>query len=144
MGPLPWRGHRHVAGGQAPEQVKSLSLHSAWPRHAFQKAVIEGWQTTARALNSVPEMTIRASSRGALRPSCTSPGPNTLNRSSLCAEPASTARGSLPQQSTPAIAHDAELYLGEDHCANSDYVLSARHDNFYSLCPSADERHTRL
>jgi pimeloyl-ACP methyl ester carboxylesterase len=42
-----------------PERVKSLSLHSAWPRtDSFLKTVVEGWQVMAKALGSVPEMTI--------------------------------------------------------------------------------------
>jgi pimeloyl-ACP methyl ester carboxylesterase len=42
-----------------PDKVRSLSLHSAWPKtDAFVKAVVEGWQTMAKALDSVPEMVI--------------------------------------------------------------------------------------
>jgi pimeloyl-ACP methyl ester carboxylesterase len=44
-----------------PEKVQSLSLHSAWPKtDPFLKPVIEGFQVTAKALQSVPEMTILA------------------------------------------------------------------------------------
>ena len=44
-----------------PEKVRSLSLHSGWPRtDPFIKAVIEGFQIAAKALESVPQMTIRA------------------------------------------------------------------------------------
>jgi pimeloyl-ACP methyl ester carboxylesterase len=43
-----------------PDRVKSLSLHSAWPRtDAFLRAVVEGWQLIARALGSVTEMAIQ-------------------------------------------------------------------------------------
>jgi pimeloyl-ACP methyl ester carboxylesterase len=42
-----------------PEKVTSLSLHSAWAKtDPFLKTVVEGWQVTAKALNSVPEMVI--------------------------------------------------------------------------------------
>ncbi|MBV9272559.1 MAG: alpha/beta fold hydrolase [Verrucomicrobia bacterium] len=42
-----------------PERVTSLSLHSAWANtDPFLKTVVEGWQVTAKALDSVPEMTI--------------------------------------------------------------------------------------
>ena len=47
-------------GGKYPERVKSLSLHSCWPKSdAFLKTVVEGWQSTAKGLNSVPEMIIQ-------------------------------------------------------------------------------------
>ena len=42
-----------------PERVTSLSLHSTWPKtDPFLKTVVQGWQVTAKALDSVPEMTI--------------------------------------------------------------------------------------
>jgi pimeloyl-ACP methyl ester carboxylesterase len=42
-----------------PERVTSLSLHSAWTNtDPFLKTVVEGWQVTAKALDSVPEMII--------------------------------------------------------------------------------------
>lgn len=42
-----------------PERVKSLSLHSAWPKtDPFLKTVVEGWQVMAKALGSVAEMII--------------------------------------------------------------------------------------
>src|SRR5262245_44463564 len=42
-----------------PQKVKTLSLHSAWPRtDPFLRTVVEGWQALARGLGSVPEMVI--------------------------------------------------------------------------------------
>jgi pimeloyl-ACP methyl ester carboxylesterase len=42
-----------------PEKVASLSLHSGWVKtDLFLKTVVEGWQVTAKALGSVPEMVI--------------------------------------------------------------------------------------
>ena len=44
-----------------PEKVKSLSVHSGWTKtDLFIKTVLDGWQFTARALNSVPEMVIQS------------------------------------------------------------------------------------
>ena len=44
-----------------PDRVKSLSLHSAWPRtDPFLRVVLEGWQVMARALDSVTELVIKA------------------------------------------------------------------------------------
>ena len=42
-----------------PEQVKSLSLHSAWDKtDPFLRAIVEGWRIMAKALDSVTEMVI--------------------------------------------------------------------------------------
>src|SRR5579863_5327106 len=44
-----------------PEKVKSLSLHSAWPKtDPFLKTAVESWQVMAQGLSSVPEMVIRS------------------------------------------------------------------------------------
>ena len=43
-----------------PERVRSLSLHSAWPKtDPYISSVVEGWQAMAKALDSVPELVIR-------------------------------------------------------------------------------------
>lgn len=42
-----------------PEKVKTLSLHSSWPKtDPFLRAAVEGWQAVAKGLGSVPEMVI--------------------------------------------------------------------------------------
>jgi pimeloyl-ACP methyl ester carboxylesterase len=42
-----------------PDRVKTLSLHSGWAKtDPFLQTVVEGWQVTAKALGSVPEMII--------------------------------------------------------------------------------------
>jgi len=65
-------GPAHIAGlslgaatgmwlaAKHPARVKSLSLHSAWPRtDPYLRAVVEGWQVIARGLDSVTEMMIQ-------------------------------------------------------------------------------------
>lgn len=48
----------HLAA-KHPEKVKSLSLHSSWPKtDPFLKTAVEGWQVIAKGLGSVPEMVI--------------------------------------------------------------------------------------
>jgi pimeloyl-ACP methyl ester carboxylesterase len=43
-----------------PDRVKSLSLHSAWPRtDAYLRAVVESWRTMARGLDSVTDLVIQ-------------------------------------------------------------------------------------
>ena len=42
-----------------PQRVKTLSLHSCWPKtDPFLKVIVQGWQTMAKGLGSVPEMVI--------------------------------------------------------------------------------------
>ena len=42
-----------------PEKVKTLSLHSAWPKtDPYLEAVVQGWQAMAKGLNSVPDVII--------------------------------------------------------------------------------------
>ncbi|HEU5400478.1 MAG TPA: alpha/beta hydrolase [Terriglobales bacterium] len=44
-----------------PDKVKSLSVHGCWPHtDLFLKTVVEGWQTSAKALPSVAETLIAA------------------------------------------------------------------------------------
>ena len=46
--------------GKYPGLVKSLSLHSCWPKtDPFLKIVVEGWQTIAKGLGNVTEMVIQ-------------------------------------------------------------------------------------
>ena len=43
-----------------PERVKTLSLHSSWPKSdPFLKAGVQIWRTMAKGLDSVPEMIIQ-------------------------------------------------------------------------------------
>jgi pimeloyl-ACP methyl ester carboxylesterase len=45
--------------GKYPQEVKSLSLHSAWPKtDPFLKTVAQSWQAMAKGLGSVTEMVI--------------------------------------------------------------------------------------
>jgi pimeloyl-ACP methyl ester carboxylesterase len=43
-----------------PDRVKSLALHSAWPRtDAYLRVVVEGWRTMAQGLGSVTDTVIQ-------------------------------------------------------------------------------------
>jgi pimeloyl-ACP methyl ester carboxylesterase len=64
-----------------PDKVKSLSLHSAWTKtDAFIKTVVEGWQVTARALGSVPEMVILGIFPWCFTPEFMLPGQSSFSR----------------------------------------------------------------
>jgi pimeloyl-ACP methyl ester carboxylesterase len=44
-----------------PEKVRSLSLHSSWPKtDLYVNTVVEGWQVTAKALGNVADMVVQA------------------------------------------------------------------------------------
>ena len=52
-----------------PNKVKTLSLHSAWPKtDLFLKTVVEGWRAMANGLGNVPEVVITGILPWCLRP----------------------------------------------------------------------------
>jgi pimeloyl-ACP methyl ester carboxylesterase len=97
-----------------PAQVQSLSLHSGWHKtDLFVKTVIEGFQVMAKALNSVPELTIRAIFPWCLTPDLYASKPEYID--SLAAFVRSRPPQSVPnflQQSDAVLSHDAESQLG--------------------------------
>src|SRR6201998_369311 len=96
-----------------PTRVKSLSLHSAWAKtDPFLKTVVEGWQVTAKALGSVPEMIILS-----IFPWCFTPELYAAKREYI-ETLAEFVRGrsaqpvpAFIQQSNAVIAHDAAAQL---------------------------------
>jgi len=97
-----------------PDKVKSLSLHSGWPKtDPFLKTVVEGWQVMARALGSVPEMVILGIFPWCFTPELYAAKPEYVK--SL----ADFVRGrpvqpvaAFMQQSNAVIAHDGEAQMG--------------------------------
>ena len=96
-----------------PQMVKSLSLHSGWPKtDAYVRAVIESFRVAARALQNIPEMTISA-----LFPWCLTPELYVAKAEyieSLAAFVRSRPAQSLAsfmRQSDAVIAHDAQEQL---------------------------------
>jgi pimeloyl-ACP methyl ester carboxylesterase len=98
-----------------PDKVKTLSLHSAWPKtDPFLKTIVEGWQVTAKALGSVTEMVILGIFPWCFTPELYAARPDYIQ--SL----ADFVRGRPAQpldafmsQSNAVIAHDAEAQLGQ-------------------------------
>jgi pimeloyl-ACP methyl ester carboxylesterase len=98
-----------------PAKVKSLSLHSGWPKSdPFLKAVVEGWQIQAKGLGSVPEMIIRGIFPWCFTPELYAAKPEYID--SLAA----FVRGrpvqpvdAFMRQSAAVIAHDAEGALAK-------------------------------
>lgn len=62
-----------------PEKVKSLSLHSSWPKtDPFLRSVVEGWQAVAKGLDSVPDTVITGILPWCLRPETYAAKPDLL------------------------------------------------------------------
>src|SRR6266508_2597865 len=98
-----------------PDKVKSLSLHSGWTKtDPFLKTVVEGWQVTAKALGSVPEMVILGIFPWCFTPELYAAKPDYIQ--SLAAfvrgRPAQPLDAFL-RQSHAVIAHDVQLHLGK-------------------------------
>jgi pimeloyl-ACP methyl ester carboxylesterase len=111
-----------------PDKVKSLSLHSGWTKtDPFLKTVVEGWQVTAKALGSVPEMVILG-----IFPWCFTPELYAGKRDYIQSladfvrgRPAQPLAAFL-QQSNAVINHDAEAQLGR--IAAPTQITFGRHD----------------
>jgi len=96
-----------------PDKVQSLSLHSGWPKtDPFIKTVIEGFQVMARALESVPQMVIRAIFPWCFTPELYAAKPDYIQSLAdfVLSRPAQPLAAFL-QQSNAVIAHDAEAQL---------------------------------
>lgn len=96
-----------------PDKVQSLSLHSAWAKtDGFINAVASGWQTLAKALNSVPEMVIRGIFPWCFTPELYAAKPDYVQ--SLADFVRSRPAQPLPSfilQSNAVLAHDVEAQL---------------------------------
>ena len=98
-----------------PEKVKSLSLHSAWPKtDAFLKVVAEGWQVMAQQLGSVPEMIIKGIFPWCYTPELYDARPDYIDALSdfVRGRPAQPLDAFM-RQSNAVIAHDADAQLGK-------------------------------
>lgn len=97
-----------------PERVKSLSLHSVWPKtDPFLQVVVAGWQTMAKALGSVPEMVIQGIFPWCFTPELYAARPDYIEAL------AAFVRGRPVQpveafmsESAAVLAHDAQGQLG--------------------------------
>jgi pimeloyl-ACP methyl ester carboxylesterase len=96
-----------------PELVKSLSLHSAWPKtDLFAQTIVESLQALAKALGSVPEMVIRGLFPWCFTPELYAARPDYIQSLAdfvRSRPPQSVA--SFMQQSNAVIAHDVHSQL---------------------------------
>ena len=111
-----------------PDRVKSLSLHSAWPKtDAYIKTVVQGWQTIARATNSVADMVIQGIFPWCFTPELYAQKPDYIQ--GLCdfvrSRPKQPVEAFI-QQSDAVIAHDVEAQLGNIRAPTQ--ITFGRHD----------------
>jgi pimeloyl-ACP methyl ester carboxylesterase len=115
-----------------PERVKSLSLHSGWHQSdAYLKAVLNGWQVMAQAIDNMPEALIQG-----LFPWCFTPELYDQKPDYIQAL-ADFTRGrpkqplkSFIQQSNAVIHHNAEAQLGKISAPTQ--ITFGRHDQVCS------------
>jgi 3-oxoadipate enol-lactonase len=97
-----------------PDRVKSLSLHSGWPKtDPFLKTVLEGWQAMAKSLGSVPEMIILGIFPWCFTPELYAARPEYIQSLAdfVRGRPAQPVAAFL-QESNAVIAHDVTAQLG--------------------------------
>jgi pimeloyl-ACP methyl ester carboxylesterase len=96
-----------------PDKVKSLSLHSGWPKSdPFLHTILEGWQVKAKALGSVPEMVILGIFPWCFTPELYADRPEYIQTLAnfVRGRPAQPVEAFL-QESNAVIAHDAAAQL---------------------------------
>jgi 3-oxoadipate enol-lactonase len=111
-----------------PDKVQSLSLHSGWPKtDPFIKTVVEGWQIVAKALDSVPQMVIRAIFPWCFTPELYAAKPDYIQALAdfVMSRPAQPLAPFI-QQSNAVIAHDVEAQLGRITAPTQ--ITFGRHD----------------
>src|SRR5271166_3650676 len=117
-----WLASKH------PQRIKSLSLHSCWPKtDPFLKTVVEGWQTIAKGLGSVTEMIILGIFPWCFTPELYAAKPDYIDQ--LGAFVRSRPRQPLDafvRQSNAVIAHDALSQLGRINAPTQ--ITFGRHD----------------
>jgi 3-oxoadipate enol-lactonase len=97
-----------------PDKVRSLSLHSAWPKtDYFLRTVIEGFQVMAKGLDSVPEMVILGIFPWCFTPELYAAKPEYIESLAgfVRSRPVQPLAAFM-QQSNAVIAHDAAAQLG--------------------------------
>src|SRR6201997_3232384 len=115
-------------GAKYPDKVQSLSLHSGWPKtDPFIRTVIEGFQVMAKALDSVPQMVIRAIFPWCFTPELYAAKPDYIQSlADFVLSRPQQPLGAFLQQSNAVIAHDAESQL--TRIAAPTQITFGRHD----------------
>jgi pimeloyl-ACP methyl ester carboxylesterase len=115
-----------------PDRVKTLSLHSGWAKtDPFLKTVVEGWQVTAKALGSVPEMVILGIFPWCFTPELYAAKPEYIQSLAdfVRGRPAQPLEAFM-QASNAVIAHDVEAQLSRITAPTQ--ITFGRHDRVTS------------
>jgi len=119
--------HAHISGlslgaavgmrlaAKHPVKVKTLSLHSGWSKtDQYLKTVVEGWQSSAKGLNSVTEMVITSMFPWCLTAEMYATRFDQIQRLAgfLRSRPITMSVPSFMKQAKAVIEHDAEALLG--------------------------------
>jgi pimeloyl-ACP methyl ester carboxylesterase len=119
-------------GAKYPDRVRSLSLHSGWPKtDPFMKTVVEGWQVMAEALGSVPEMVIQAIFPWCLTPELYASKPDYIQSLAdfVRSRPAQPLSAFI-EQSNAVMSHDVEAQLARISAPTQ--ITFGRHDQVTS------------
>jgi pimeloyl-ACP methyl ester carboxylesterase len=119
--------------GKYPQRVKSLSLHSCWPKtDAFLKTVVGGWQSTAKGLNSVTEMIIQGILPWCFTPDFYSSNPEFMDKvAAFVRSRPKQPLDAFMRQSNAVIDHDAVAQLARIKAPTQ--ITFGRHDQVTSL-----------
>jgi pimeloyl-ACP methyl ester carboxylesterase len=115
-----------------PAKVKTLSLHSGWPKtDPFLKAIVGGWQIMARALGSVPEMVIQGIFPWCFTPELYAARPDYIQALAdfVRGRPAQPLDAFI-RESDAVLAHDAEAQLA--HIKAPTLITFGKHDQVTS------------
>jgi pimeloyl-ACP methyl ester carboxylesterase len=100
--------------GKYPQRVKTLSLHSCWPKtDRFLSVIVQGWQTMAKGLGSVTEMVVQGILPFCLTPELYAAKPEYVDQ--LAAFVRSRPQQPIDafmRQSNAVMAHDALSQVG--------------------------------
>ena len=116
-----------------PNRVKSLSLHSCWPKtDPYIRTVVQGWQAMARAKNNVAEMVIQGMFPWCFTPELYARKPEYIQTLAdfVRSRPAQTVDAFI-QQSGAVIAHDVDARL--DGIRAPTQITFGRYDMVTSL-----------
>jgi pimeloyl-ACP methyl ester carboxylesterase len=111
-----------------PDRVKSLSLHSGWPKSdPFLKTILEGWQVMVKSLGSVAEMVILGIFPWCFTPELYAAKPEYIQSLAdfVRGRPAQPVAAFL-QESNAVIAHDVTAQLGRITAPTQ--ITFGRHD----------------
>ena len=111
-----------------PDRVKSLSLHSGWPKSdAYLKTVVRGWQVMAKAINNMPETVIQGIFPWCFTPELYAQKPDYIQALSdfVRGRPRQPVDAFI-QQSDAVMTHDAEAQLARIQAPTQ--ITFGRHD----------------